>query len=238
MTPSPRWLRCLMAAACILATAGCATFQGVGRGLPRATKPVKYKMAGADIELRKHLDRGLTQIKEENYRGALGSLNRAVWDLERVESRWLRLEDLAEVHQALADAYAGLRKPSWAEEARKLSLALTEQVRRDPEGDWPERSLARAKEAYAKAQFRASLGILGQALVDLEDVAQTALRVRRLEETRCYLAFTFLALEEEDRSKEELERLWTLDPTLAFCSREAPPAIRRLVGEVRRAAPR
>lgn len=216
-----------------LLTAACATLQDVSKDLPRATKPVKYKMAGANIELRKNLDRGVTQLQGENYQAAVASLNRALWELERVESRWLRLEDLAEAHQALSDAYSGLRKARWAEEHRKLSQALLEQLGRKPGSGWPERSLTRAKEAYAKAQFREIVPILGEALVDLEDMTETAVRVRRLEEARCYLTFSYVALEDEERAKEELERLWALDPSLAFCSREAPPTVRRLIAEVR-----
>ncbi|MBI1893588.1 MAG: hypothetical protein HYS14_05715 [Candidatus Rokubacteria bacterium] len=219
-------------AVCVLAASSCAIFQDVSKDLPKATKPVKYKLVGANIELRKNLDRAMMQLKGESYQAAVHSLNRAIWELEQVETRWLRLEDLAEAHQALADAYSGLRRTNWADEHRKLSLALMDQVRRDPGSGWPERSLSRAKEAYVKAQFREALTVLGQALVNLEDLTHTAVRVRRLEEARCYLAFTYVALEDGERTKEELERLSALDPSLVFCTREAPPSVRRLITEV------
>lgn len=236
MSARPQGPRLLTLAACLVAVASCATVERV----TQAAKPVKYRLAGADIELRKNLDRGLTQLKGENHRGALVSLNRALWDLERIEKRWLRLEDLAETHQALADVYAALRKPAWAEAQRKLSLALIDHARRDAGSGFPEQSLARAKEAYASARFREAVSALGQALVHLEDVTDTPARVRRLEEARCYLAFTHFALDEEDRVRDEIERLWTLDASLAFCRREAPPGVRPLIGEVQKrlSAPR
>ncbi len=233
MRPGTTGRRLAAITACLLAASGCAALQDVSKDLPKATKPVKYRMAGANIELRKSLERGTVQIQGENYPAAVTSLNRALWELERVESRWLRLEDLAETHQAMSDAYSGLRKPGWAEEHRTLSLALLEQTGRKPGSEWPERSLTRAKEAYAKAQFREVVAILRQALVDLEEMPDTGVRVRRLEEARCYLTFTLVALEDEERAKEELERLWALDATLAFCTREAPPSVRRLISEVR-----
>jgi hypothetical protein len=219
----------------LVVAAGCSVLPNVSRDLPRATKPVKYRMMGANVELRTHLEQGLTQLKGEQYAGAVRALNRALWDLERVDARWLRLEELAEAHEALADAYAGLRRPSWADQHRTLALMLSDRARQRAEDRSPERSLATAKEAYAKAQFRDALVGFRQALVELEDLAPAALRIGRLEEARCYVAFTYLALEEEERAKDELECLADLDASLAFCLREAPRSARGLFSHVLKA---
>lgn len=221
-------------AAGILTLAGCALARDVSPELPRATKPVKYRVAGADPELRRSLERAAGHLQEARYQAAVDTLNRALWDLERIESRWLRLEELAEAHRAFAAAYAALGKPAWADEHRVLALALLDRMRRAPGGQGPERSLGRGRDAYARARFRDALVSFGQALVDLEDVEPTALRIRRLEAARCSLALTYLALEDQARAREELERLAALDPALRECGREAPPALRRLIGEIQR----
>ncbi len=217
-----------------LIVSGCTTGSDATRGLSAAAKPVRYRLAGADIDLRKNLDAGLAQLQDEKYRDALRSLNRAIWDLERIESRALRLEELGEALQALADTYSGLKRSSWAADHHRQSAALADAARQDP-GKAPEGSVTRAREAYARARFRDAVAALGQALVDLQALTPAPARVKRLEETRCYLAFTYFALDERDRARDELERIAALDSSLALCTREAPPAIRPLIEAVYRA---
>ena len=227
-----RWVSVAVVA---LAVSGCATVSDMMRRLPRATKPVRYRLAGADVNLRKNLDVGLAHLGDQDYQGALRLLNRALWDLERIESRALRLEELGEALQALADAYTGLRRSNWAADHRRLAAALAEAARQDPGGKAPEASVTRVREAYARALFRDAVTAIGQALVDLEALTHAPGRVKLLEETRCYLAFTYFALEERERAHDELARIAALDASLAFCAREAPPAIGPLIQEVHRA---
>jgi tetratricopeptide (TPR) repeat protein len=222
----------LLIATGLLSLAGCAALDKVTQSV---APPVKYTLAGADLQLRKNLERGLTQLKEENYDAATRSLDRAIWELERIENGRLRVDELADVYQALGDAYWGLRKREWAEEHWGMVTALRERARRG-EGNHPSppASLARAKAAYVGAEFRDTLAALRQALVDLEGMTDTPTRVRHLEEARCYLAFTYVALDKVERAKDELRRLWALDTSVAFCAGEAPPMIRRLISEVQR----
>jgi len=229
-------VRCVggLGLAIALLTASCAAVEDVTRQLPAATRPIKYRLAGADPELGRNLDQGWAQLKDGNHLRAVGALNRALWDLERIETRWLRLEDLAEAHRALADAYGALRRGSWADDHRRLSQALAESARRDPPVASPEATLGRGRDAYARAQFRDAVIVLGQAVVDLEAVTYPPARVKLLEEVRCYLAFAYFALDELDRARDELERVWALDPSLSFCAKMASPAIRRLIADVQR----
>jgi tetratricopeptide (TPR) repeat protein len=218
----------------VLWLAGCATVERVTQDVsgelpaPVAT-PVKYALAGADTHHRRSLERGLTQLRGENYQGAINTLNGALWDLERVDRRWLRLEELAEAHRALGDAYRGLRKAEWAEEHRTLAMTLAAHARQAAVGA-AQGSLLRGKDAYASASFREALAAFRQALVDLENLADPITRRSSLEEARCYLALTHVALDEADRAREEFQRLGALDPSLAFCMRQAPPTVRRLIG--------
>ncbi len=98
----------LLGLICLLG-GGCAATQELTRDLP-GVKFVKYTMAGADREQRASLDRGLTQLRAFEYDPAVRSLRQAIWDVELIDKRSLRLEELVEVHQALAEAYAGLGK--------------------------------------------------------------------------------------------------------------------------------
>ncbi|HJR01104.1 MAG TPA: hypothetical protein VKA83_05700, partial [Methylomirabilota bacterium] len=77
--------------------------------------PVKYAWAGAGSGLRTNLERGLTQLEAGDAQGAVRSLNDALWDLQRIEDRGLRMEELARAHRAMGDAYRSVRKPGWAE---------------------------------------------------------------------------------------------------------------------------
>jgi len=221
----------LLVAACAVLVSGCATLETVKN---EVATPVKYMFAGASVDSRKNLERGLTQMKGENYEGAVISLNRAIWELERIGDRRLRVEELAVAYQTLGDAYWRLRKRDWAEEHWQLSRELAGAARRGAYPGSAQIAVERGREAYAAARFREALASLQEALVDLEAVTDAQIRVRRLEETRCYLAFTHFALEREDRAREELQRLWVLDASVAFCSREAPPPIRRLIGDLRK----
>ncbi|HEV8436898.1 MAG TPA: hypothetical protein VGT40_02285 [Methylomirabilota bacterium] len=177
------------------------------------------------------MERGLTRLKGENYEGATNSLNRAIWDLEGIGNHGLRIEELCAAYQALGNAYQGLGKSDWAEEHWRLSRDLADHARADGGNAAP---LTRAREAYSAARFREALGALRQALVDLEGVSDSPARLKQLEEARCYLAFAYFALDKEDRAREELHRLWVLDSSVSLCTREAPPVIRRLIGEVQK----
>lgn len=199
------------------------------------TRFVKYKLAGANTAFRKDLDGGLFHLKAENYPAALEALHRSIWELERIEEPSLRLEELAEAHHALGDTYSGLRKSEWAEEQRALANALSEQRLKSPDGLSPEQALSRGKSAYGSARFREAVAVFSRALVELEEIRHTPARIKSLEEARCYLAFSYFALEARDRAKEEFRRLAYLDSSLAFCYQQAPPPIRQLMTDVREA---
>ena len=117
-----------------LLAGGCATTQELTRDLP-GTKLVKYTIAGADREQRAGLDRGLSQLRALEYDAAARSLRQAVWDMEQIEKPWLRLEELGEVHEALADAYTGLAKTQWSEEQRAKLPAIVAQAHRNGVAD-------------------------------------------------------------------------------------------------------
>src|SRR2546425_9606150 len=48
-----------------------------------------------------------TLFRSKNYPGALAALNRAVWDVEGIQRRPLRLTELGDVYEALRRAYTG-----------------------------------------------------------------------------------------------------------------------------------
>ncbi len=220
--------RVLVLVLCGCLAPACAT-------VAETTRSVKYTLAGANPAARKNLDSGHLRLRAENYPAALDALNLAIWDLERIEEPSLRLKELAEAHHALADAYAGLRKSEWAEEQRALANLLSERRLKSPNGISPEQALSRAKGAYGAARFREAAVAFSRALVDLEEIKHAPARIKGLEEARCYLAFSYFALDDRDRAKEEFRRLAHLDGSLTFCYQEAPPTIRRLMTEVRQA---
>src|SRR5689334_19269007 len=121
---------------------GCAATQELTRDLP-GMKFVKYKVAGADRELRANLERGLSQLRAREYDAAVRSLRQAMWDVEQIEASSLRLEELIEVHQSLAEAYVGLGKSQWADEQRSLAQALGEYGRREDVAAYPEAALGK-----------------------------------------------------------------------------------------------
>jgi len=92
----------------------------------------------------------------------------------------------------------------------------------------------KAKDAYVSARFRDAVRGLQQALIDLEDIEDLNTRVRRLADARCYLAFAYFATEQRERVRDELRRLWALDPALEMCRHEAPPGVRALIVDVQR----
>jgi hypothetical protein len=228
--------RLLFLAACLTAGTACTTIRGFVNEVPdrisAATKPVKYTLAATPMKQRVNLEQGQAQVRAGEFRTAVQSLHRALWDVEGIDKRWLRLEELAEAHRALSQAYLGLRKPDWAEEHRALAVALAELPRRDDPAASPRQALARAKSAYRTARFRDARVALGQALVELEGVAHTPARVASIEEVRCYLALSYFALDQQERAREEIRRLAALDDAVASCRREAPPAVRDLIREV------
>jgi tetratricopeptide (TPR) repeat protein len=215
---------------CLL-SGGCASTQELTRDLP-GVKFMKYTMAGADREQRASLDRGLTQLRALEYDPAARSLRQAMWDVELIDKRSLRLEELVEVHQALAAAYTGLGKNQWSEEQRALAQALTEYGRRENESGPPETALAKAKAAYQAANFREAVTTFGQALIELEGLSPTPLRLKSLVDARCHLVLAYFALGRAERAGEEVRRLAAFDGATASCRRQAPPPVRALISAV------
>jgi hypothetical protein len=220
----------LLGLICLL-TGGCASVQELTRDLPGA-KFMKYTMAGAEREQRASLDRGLTQLRAREYDTAVRSLRQAMWDVEQIDKPWLRLEELVEVHQTLAEAYTGLGKNQWSEEQRALAQALVEYGRRENGSGSPETALAKAKAAYQAAHFREAVTAFGQALVELEGLSPTPVRLRSLEEARCHLVLVYFALGQAERAGEEVRRLAARDSATVSCRRQAPPPVRALIRAV------
>jgi tetratricopeptide (TPR) repeat protein len=233
MRPRSRVLVLLLAGASLIA--GCAVRDfvlEVPERINQATKPVKYTLARESTGRRDNFEQARAQLDAGDLVLAQRSLHRALWDLEQIEGRWLRLEELVEALQVLAEIYRGLDRAAWADEQRALARALTHARRRD---DWPvmpRESLTKGKGAYQAARFREATVALRQALVDLQVLAHTPARVASLEEARCYLALAHFALDQHDRAREELRRLAALDESVTTCRREAPPAVRALIRDV------
>jgi tetratricopeptide (TPR) repeat protein len=227
-----------LVAAAAMAAAGCATFERVSTnaklGLEsRVTKPFVYRFSGVDPAVRANLNRGRSELAARNYRGAVPLLNRAVWDLERIQRRGLRLEELVVAYDGLAHAHLAIGADDLAREHRRLSRALGEAEARSPASGVTQ-VLTKAKDAYVSARFRDAVRGLQQALIDLEDIEDLDTRVRRLADARCYLAFAYFAIERRERVRDELRRLWALDPSREMCRHEAPPGVRALIVEVQR----
>lgn len=222
----PRLAVVLLGLSCLVG-AGCASLQD----LP-GVKPLKYTLAGADREQRANLERGQTQLRAREYADAIRSLRQALWDVERIDKPWLRLEELVEVHEALAEAYRGLGTNQWSEEQRALAQALVEYGRRENEPGAPETALAKAKAAYQAAHFRDAVAAFGQALVELEGLSPTPVRLKSLAETRCYLVLAYFALGREERAGEEARQLAARDGAATSCRRQAPPPVQALLRDV------
>jgi tetratricopeptide (TPR) repeat protein len=220
-----------------LLSGGCATTQELTRDLP-GVKFVKYTMAGADREQRANLDRALSQLRAREYDASVRSLRLALWDVELIDEPSLRLEELVEVHQTLAEAYTGLGKNQWSEEQRALAQALVEYGRRQNESGSPEAALAKAKAAYQTAHFREAVTAFGRALVELEGLSPTPTRLRSLVDTRCHLVLAYFALGRSERAGEEVRRLAALDGATTSCRRQAPPPVRALISTVEASEPR
>ena len=214
-----------------LLSGGCAASRELTRDLP-GVKFMKYTMAGADREQRASLDRGLTQLRTGEYDTALRSLRQAIWDVEQIDKPSLRLEELVEVHEALAAAYTGLGKNQWSEEQRALAQALLEYGRRENDSGSPETVLAKARAAYQAAHFREAVTAFGQALVELEGLSPTPVRLKSLVDARCHLVLAYFALGRPERAGEEVRRLAASVGATASCCRQAPPPVRTLIRAV------
>jgi hypothetical protein len=222
----------------LLLTAGCATFEQAGTEANKGfqshiAKPVLYKLAGADPQLRANLERGQGELDAKDYKAAVVSLNRAVWDVERIQKRSLRLAELAEAYELLSQAYLGLGNAGVAEEHRRMAGALTEAAARERSTN-SAYVLAPAKEAYLSAQFPKAVKGLRQALVDLEDLLDPDIRIIQLAETRCYLALSYFAAQEHDHVVDQIRRLWAHDAAMSACVRDAPRAVRVLIADVQK----
>ena len=225
----------LIVTALTLTLAGCTSLD---RTAETVMMPVRYTLVGADTGLRANLQQGLTQLDAADYQAALRSLNRAVWDLQQIEDHKLRMEELARAHRAIGDTYRGLRRTEWAEDEWRLATALVARAGQPATSAEVPSPLDRGKAAYASAQFPASVSWLRRAQVDLEGADGFLPRLRRLEETHCYLGFAYVALGQEERAREEFQRLVALDASVTLCSCAAAPKARRLIGEVQRSAAR
>ncbi len=62
----------------------------------------------------------------------------------------------------------------------------------------------RHKAAYRPAHFREAVAAFGQALVELEGLSPTPVRLRALEEARCHVVLAHFALGQEERAGEEV----------------------------------
>lgn len=225
-------------AAFLALTAGCTTLQQLSSDVStgfrsRVTRPVRYRLAGADPELRRNIERGRAELRARNYRAAVAALNRAVWDVEWIDGRALRLAELGDVYAALGDAHAALGNAAMADDHRRMARALVDAGRR-PRFTSSAQILPRAKDAYLSAHFRRAVKALREALVDLEDLLDADIRIMQLAETRCYLAFSYFAGQQHDRVRDELRRLWAHDPSMGTCAREAPPGLRPVIADVQR----
>jgi len=220
----------LLGLICLL-SGGCAYSQERTRDLP-GVKFMKYTMAGADREQRASLERGLTQLRAGEYDTAVRALRQAIWDVELIDKPALRLEELVEVHQALAEAYTGLGRNQWSEEQRALAQALVEYGRRENGSGSPETALAKARAAYQAAHFREAVTAFGQALVELEGLSPTPVRLKSLVDARCHLMLAYFALGRSERAGEEVRRLAASDGATVSCGRQAPPPVRTLIRAV------
>ncbi len=223
---------------CLLLAGGCATFEQAGTEATKGfqshiAKPVLYKLAGADPAARVNLERGQAELDARDYRAAVLALNRAVWDVERIQKRSLRLAELSETYERLGQAYLGLGHAGVAEEHRRMARALEDAAVRE-RSTTSAYALAPAKEAYLSAQFPKAVKALRQALIDLEDLLDPDIRIIQLAETRCYLALSYFAAQEHDRVVDQLRRLWAYDVSMTACTRDAPPAVRVLIADVQK----
>ena len=211
-----------------LAGGGCASVQELTRDLPGVQR-VKYTIAGAEREQRASLERGLTQLGAGEHQAAARSLRQAMWDVEQIDKLWLRLEELVEVHQALAEAYTGLGKKQWSEEQRGLAQPLVDYGQREHGSGSAEKALAKAKATYKAAHFREAVAAFGHPLVELEGLSPTPVRLKALEEARCHLVLTYFALGQPERAGEEVRQLAARAGATVSCRRQAPPPIQELI---------
>jgi len=72
----------------------------------------------------------------------------------------------------------------------------------------------------------------GQALVELEGLSPTPVRLKSLVDARCHLVLAYFALGRPERAGEEVRRLAASDGATASCGRQAPPPVRTLIRAV------
>jgi hypothetical protein len=233
-----RWRDAAASVALALIAAGCASGDQAGGDAsathsPRLSRPMRYRLAGEDVKLRRYLDHAETELKASDYSGAVASVNKALWSLEGIDKRTLRLTELADAYDALARANAGLGNADMADEQRRTARALLDAIGQEPPVN-PAARVAQGKKAYRAAQFGEAIRLLRQAVVDLEEVPFEEVRIIHLVEARCYLAFSYYAADDHARMRDELTRVWAQDPALTVCRRDAPPAVRSVIFEIQR----
>src|SRR5207253_505337 len=79
--------------------------------------------------------------------------------------------------------------------------------RRENDSGSPETVLAKARAAYQAAHFREAVTAFGQALVELEGLSPTPVRLKPLVDARCHLVLAYFALGRPERAGEEVRRL-------------------------------
>jgi hypothetical protein len=113
-----------------------------------------------------------------------------------------------------------------------LAQALVEYGRRENGSGSPETALAKARAAYQAAHFREAVTAFGQALVELEGLSPTPVRLKSLVDARCHLMLAYFALGRPERAGEEVRRLAASDGATVSCGRQAPPPVRTLIRAV------
>ena len=129
-------LLAVVAGTLVVAASGCATLEKVSTDArlgveSRITKPMTYRLAGVDPAVRTNLDRARSELAARNYRAAVPLLNRAVWDLERIARRGLRLGELVTVYDGLG------RRPRWEPMISRKSTGGSRTVSARPERGRP-----------------------------------------------------------------------------------------------------
>src|SRR2546428_135970 len=157
-----RWTTLALVAGC-LSLSACASMAKVSTDATtiwqtHIVRPVRYRLAGVDPDVRANLSRGQRELQAKNYPGALATLNRDVWDVGGIERRSLRLTELGDVYDALRRAYTGLGMPKRAAEHQRMAIALTEASARDQAAGTSEGSGAGASRLTSAAGTRGSAG--------------------------------------------------------------------------------
>src|SRR2546427_13298337 len=95
-----RWTTLALVAGC-LSLSACASMAKVSTDATtiwqtHIVRPVRYRLAGADPDLRANLRRGPRELPAENYPGAPGTLNRAGWDAGGIQRRSARPTEISD----------------------------------------------------------------------------------------------------------------------------------------------